>query len=130
MYTWIELAGREGPRDWPTELPPRSQERRHVTQRLLPPPTGTRGGSEPFVVLGVRDGLAPLGRSGAVHGHMHERRLGTSTVEMPIVRADVDHVTRLQRVPVLPSRAHAPTTGHAVEELSPRVAVPMGACGR
>ena len=61
---------------------------------------------------------------------MHERRLGTSTMEMPIVRADVDHVTRLQRVPGLPPRSHSPTAGHAIEELSPRVAVPMGARGR
>src|SRR5439155_21265213 len=88
------------------------------------------GGSESLVVLGVRHGLAPLGGSGAVHGNMHQRRLRAPTVEMPFVRADVDHVTRLERVPLLPSRPHPPTTGDAVEELSPRMAVPVGACGR
>jgi hypothetical protein len=92
--------------------------------------TGTPGGSEPFLVFGVGDGLAPLRRSGAIHGHMHERRLGTSTVEMPIVRADMDHVTRLQDLPALPPRANSPAAGHAVQELSSRVPVPMGARGR
>ena len=93
-------------------------------------PDRNSGGSEPFVVLGVRDRLAPLGRSGAIHGHMHDWRLGTATVEMPIIGADVDHVTRLQDVPAFPPRAHSPTAGHAVEELSSRVPVPMGTCGR
>ncbi len=99
-------------------------------RRLLPSPTGARGRSEPFLVLGVRDGIAPLGRSGAVHGNMHERRLWTATVEMPIARTDVDHVPRLERVPALPPRANSPAAGHAVEELSSRVPVPMGARGR